>query len=173
MRGGTVASQELRHVIIYTDGYCKGNPGPGGYGVVIRYISRHWELSGGFRRTTCNRMELMAAIMGLRRLKERYRVTLYTDSDYLYSAMTKGWVRRWRDNGWMKVNKRDKIPNSDLWEELLRLCEQHEVEFIRGGAFAGSGDRSKCVQLVREAAARPDLAIDKGYESAEAKAILS
>src|SRR3972149_967225 len=105
--------KELKNVTIYTDGACLGNPGPGGYGVVLLYNKHRKELSSGFRLTTNNRMEIMAAIAGLKALTNRCVVTLYTDSQYLVNAMTKGWVEKWRANGW-KRNKQDRALNSDL-----------------------------------------------------------
>ena len=119
-------SKEPQKVIIYTDGACLGNPGPGGYGVVLLYDSHRKELSGGFRLTTNNRMEIMAAIVGLSALKRSCTATLYTDSQYLVNALTKGWVEKWRVNGWMR-NKRDRALNQDLWEQLLALCSRHKV----------------------------------------------
>ena len=95
----------MKHVIIYTDGACLGNPGPGGYGAVLLYNGNRKELSGGYRRTTNNRMEIMAVLAGLRSLKEPCQVTLYSDSRYVVDAMSKGWARNWRDKGWRKADK--------------------------------------------------------------------
>ena len=120
---------DLKHVVIYTDGACSGNPGPGGYGVVLLFNEHRKELSGGFRRTTNNRMELLGAIEGLRALKDRCSVKLHTDSQYVVNAIEKGWAAKWKANGWMR-NKKDKAINPDLWEQLLTLCKQHKVEFI-------------------------------------------
>ena len=122
-----------KHVIIYTDGACTGNPGPGGYGVVLIYGEHRHELSGGYRRTTNNRMELMGPIRGLETLNQSCRVTLHSDSQYVVEGIEKGWAKRWRSNGWMR-NKREKAVNPDLWGKLLDLCDIHEVEFrwVRG-----------------------------------------
>src|SRR3712207_2429428 len=109
---------DLKRVTIYTDGACLGNPGPGGYGVVLIYGTHKRELSGGFRLTTNNRMEIMAVIVGLQALKQRCAVTVYTDSQYVADSMTKGWAQRWRANGWRK-NKKEKALNPDLWGQLL------------------------------------------------------
>lgn len=97
----------LRPVTIYTDGACLGNPGPGGYGAVLLYGNRRKELSGGFRRTTNNRMEIMAAIVGLQALKLQCAVTLYTDSKYLQESIRLGWAKRWQEKGWKKNKGRE------------------------------------------------------------------
>src|SRR6266545_6512957 len=118
----------LKSVTIYTDGACIRNPGPGGYGVVLLYNQHRKELSGGYRLTTNNRMELMAAIMGLYALKAPCWVTLYSDSEYLVSSMQEGLPQRWRERGWRR-GKRGKALNSDLWEQLLHLCSRNIVKF--------------------------------------------
>ncbi len=155
--------RKRKEVTIYTDGGALGNPGPGGYGVILDYRGQRKELSGGFRHTTNNRMELMAAIEGLRALKEPCRVTLYTDSRYLVDAMEKGWARRWQANGWRR-NKREAALNADLWEELLRLCDTHDVRFVWVKGHSGHAENERCDQLVQEAARQPDLPPDPGYE---------
>ena len=152
-----------KEVTIYTDGGALGNPGPGGYGVILDYRGHRKELSGGFRHTTNNRMELMAAIEGLRALKEPCRVTLYTDSRYLVDAMEKGWARRWQANGWRR-NKKEEALNADLWEELLRLCDLHEVRFVWVKGHSGHPENERCDRLVQEAARQADLPPDSGYE---------
>ena len=154
--------KELKEVTIYTDGACLGNPGPGGYGVVLLYNKLRKELSSGFRLTTNNRMEIMAAIAGLKALKNGCIVTLYTDSQYLVNAMTKGWVEKWRANGW-KRNKHDRALNSDLWEQMLGLCRRHEVKFVWVKGHANNRENEHCDLLAREAASGPDLSDDKGY----------
>ncbi len=153
---------ELKHVTIYTDGACIGNPGPGGYGVVFLYQNHRKELSGGFRKTTNNRMEIMAAIVGLEALKEESRIMLYSDSEYLVKAMSKGWAQRWRANGW-KRNKKDRALNPDLWGRLLQLCEHHEVEFRWVMGHAGNAENVRCDGLAAQAAQQPNLPPDKGY----------
>jgi ribonuclease HI len=154
--------RELKPVTIYTDGACVGNPGPGGYGVVLIYGNHRKELAGGYCRTTNNRMEIMAAIVGLEALKEKCKVTLYSDSGYLVKAMSRGWVQRWRANSW-KRNKREKALNPDLWERLLQLCEHHEVEFIWVKGHAANPENVRCDELAMQAAQQPNLPIDKGY----------
>jgi ribonuclease HI len=152
-----------KQVTVYTDGACLGNPGPGGYGVVLLYGNHRKEISGGFRLTTNNRMEILAAIAGLEALREPCRVTLYSDSQYLVNAMRMDWAARWRANNWMR-NKREKALNPDLWERLLRLSESLAVEFrwIRG--HAGDPENERCDQLAMAAAKGENLATDTGYE---------
>jgi len=155
--------RELKHVTVYTDGACSGNPGPGGYGVVLLYQDYRRELSGGFRKTTNNRMEIMAAIVGLEALKEKCRITLYSDSAYLVKAMSEGWARRWQANGWMR-NKRERALNPDLWARLLQLCEYHEVDFIWVKGHAVSPENARCDELAMQAARQSNLPSDDGYE---------
>ncbi len=157
-------NNELKQVTIYTDGSCSHNPGPGGYGVVLLYDGHRKELSGGYRRTTNNRMEITAAIVGLRALKRRCAVTLYTDSQYLANAINKGWAVRWRANGWRR-NKQEEALNPDLWEELLNLCAQHEVKFVWVRGHAGNAENEVCDRLSTEAARRQGLPPDRGYEA--------
>ncbi|TAK34884.1 MAG: ribonuclease HI [Chloroflexota bacterium] len=154
---------EPKQIVIYTDGACLGNPGPGGYGVVILCDNQRKELSGGFRLTTNNRMEIMAAIVGLRELKDSCSVTLYTDSQYLSNAMSKGWAKRWRANGWMRNNK-EKALNPDLWEQLLGLCDRHVVRFVWVRGHAGNRENERCDQLSWQAARQRGLPHDPGYE---------
>jgi len=153
----------MKHVTLYTDGGCINNPGPGGFGVVLLYNSYRKELSGGFRRTTNNRMEILAAITGLEALKEPCRVTLYSDSQYLVNAIEKGWARRWQANGWMR-NKKEKAVNPDLWERLLELCKIHKVRFEWLRGHAGHDENERCDELATAAARASNLAIDEAYE---------
>ena len=118
----------MKAVEIYTDGACSGNPGAGGYGVVLLYGSARKELSEGYRLTTNNRMEVLAVIKGLEALKEPCQVTLYSDSKYVVDAIQKGWVKKWKANGWYR-NKKEKASNVDLWERLLVQLERHQVTF--------------------------------------------
>jgi ribonuclease HI len=158
--------ERLKRVTIYTDGACIGNPGPGGYGVVLLYKGRRKELSGGYRETTNNRMEIMAAIVGLKALKEKCEATLYSDSEYLVKAMTKGWVKRWRKNNWRR-NRKDKALNPDLWEQLLQLYEYHQVEFKWVKGHAKSAENNRCDELALEAAQQSNLPVDEGYNERE------
>ena len=154
---------KIENATLYTDGACIGNPGPGGYGVVLLFEGQRKELSGGFRLTTNNRMEIMAAIVGLQTLKSRCAVTLYSDSRYLVESMTQGWAKQWRANHWRR-GKRGKALNPDLWEQLLDLCDQHEVEFVWVHGHAGNRENERCDQLSMQAAQRPDLPADTAYE---------
>ena len=156
--------EKVNHVTIYTDGACLGNPGPGGYGTILLYQGHKKELSGGYRKTTNNRMEIMAALVGLGALKEKCKVTLYSDSEYLVNAMSKGWAQRWRANGW-KRNKREKVLNPDLWERLLQLCEHYEVQFSWVKGHAGTPENVRCDALAMQAAQQSNLPDDEGYIS--------
>jgi ribonuclease HI len=151
-----------KHVTLYTDGGCKNNPGPGGYGVVLLYNSHRKELSGGFRYTTNNRMEIYAAIAGLSALKEPCRVTVFSDSQYLVHAIEKGWARKWQANGW-KRNSKEKAINPDLWEKLLSLCDTHQVEFQWVRGHAGEAENERCDELATAAASASNLPEDAGY----------
>ena len=122
-------------VMIYTDGACSGNPGPGGWGAVLRFKGAEKELSGGERQTTNNRMELSAVIAALRALKEPCAVELYSDSKYVVDALEKGWAEGWRKKGWIKADKKPAL-NPDLWGELLELAAAHELRchWVKGHA---------------------------------------
>jgi ribonuclease HI len=154
-----------KHVLAYTDGSSLGNPGPGGYGVVLRHGQYEKELSGGFSCTTNNRMEILAAIKALEALKEPCTVTLHTDSQYLVNAIEKGWARRWQKSGWMR-NKKEAALNPDLWEILLALCQQHAVEFVWVRGHAGDTANERCDLLARTAAQQRGLPPDPGYDPA-------
>ena len=156
----------IKHVTIYTDGACVGNPGPGGDGTVLLFGRHRRELSGGYRKTTNNRMELMATIVGLKALKERCSVRLYTDSKYVVDAMTEGWAERWRANGW-KRNRKEMALNPDLWEELLELTNYHSVGFTWVRGHSGDAENERCDQLAVEAAHQADLPTDVIYETTE------
>jgi ribonuclease HI len=157
---------EAGKVVIHTDGGAIDNPGPGGYGVVLRYKNHRKELSGGFRSTTNNRMELLACIEGLKALKNPCQVVLYSDSRYVVNGVTKGWAAKWQANGW-KLSKRRKAENVDLWEQLLALCQQHDVEFRWVRGHAGNPDNERCDQLAMQAASRPNLPPDAAFETGE------
>ena len=149
-------------VTIHTDGACLGNPGPGGYGIILDYQGRRKELSGGYTLTTNNRMELLAAIVSLETLNRPSNVTLHSDSRYLVDAVSKGWAVRWRRNGWMR-NKREAAVNPDLWERLLNLLERHNVEFRWVRGHSGEPDNERCDELASAAARGDNLPADPGY----------
>ena len=139
------------NVTIYTDGACSGNPGPGGYGAILMYGAHKKELSGGNPNTTNNRMELMGVITALKALNRPCQVDLYTDSQYVVNAIEKGWAKKWQANGWMR-NKKEPALNADLWEELLRLCELHQVEIVWIKGHAGHPENERCDRLAVAAA---------------------
>ena len=137
---------ERKTVHLYTDGACSGNPGPGGWGAVLIYGEARKELSGGERDTTNNRMELTAAIRGLQALREPCRVILTSDSRYLVDAVTKGWLSSWQRRGWKKAGN-DPVLNVDLWQLLLPLLEQHQVEFVWVKGHAGHPENECCDRM--------------------------
>ena len=155
---------DLKHVTIYTDGACRGNPGPGGYAAILIHNGKRKEVVGGYRCTTNNRMEIMAAIAGLQALRSPCAVTLYTDSAYLAKSMTEGWVQRWQANDW-KRNKRERAINIDLWEQLLTLCDTHDVRFAWVKGHADSTENKRCDQLACKVAQSKNLPADPGYEN--------
>ncbi len=149
----------MKEVIIYTDGACSGNPGPGGYAAVLIFQGKRKEISGGYKNTTNNRMEMMAAIEGLHSLKQPCKVSLYSDSQYVVQSINQGWVEKWRANNW-KRNKKDSAKNVDLWIDLMKLVEMHEVKFIWTRGHAGDTENERCDQLAVEAASRSNLPED-------------
>ena len=136
----------MKNVTIYTDGACSGNPGPGGWAVILRYGEAEKVLSGGEKSTTNNRMELMAAIQGLRALKEPCEITLYSDSRYLVDGIEKGWARAWRSRGWMRT-KNEPAKNPELWGELLELLEKHRTELRWVKGHADDPNNARCDAL--------------------------
>lgn len=136
----------MKTVEIFTDGACSGNPGPGGWGAILRFGKITKELSGGEAQTTNNRMELSAVIAALSALKEPCKVILTSDSKYIIDAVTLGWAKKWQANGWMR-NRKDKALNPDLWEELLRLLSIHTVEFVWVKGHAGHPENERCDAL--------------------------
>lgn len=143
----------MKHVEIFTDGACQGNPGPGGWGAVLRYNGTEKELSGGEKDTTNNRMELSAVIEALKALREPCAVTLYSDSQYVCNALKLGWAKKWRANGWMR-NKKEPALNPELWEELLKLCDIHTLEVVWVKGHAGHPENERCDALAVAAAQR-------------------
>jgi ribonuclease HI len=156
------AADVLDPVLIHTDGACLGNPGPGGYGAVLSHRGRSKELSGGFRLTTNNRMEILAVIVAVEALKKTCEVQVVTDSQYVRNAIEKGWLARWKKNGWRTSDKKD-VKNRDLWERLDQALAAHRVSFgwVRG--HSGHPENERCDQLAKAAAMGQDLAEDSGY----------
>ncbi|WP_143959696.1 ribonuclease HI [Litoribacter populi] len=147
-------------IVIYTDGAAKGNPGPGGYGTVLMYKDHRKELSEGFRRTTNNRMELLAVIKGLEELKvQGIPVTIYSDSKYVVDAVEKGWIWSWQKKGF-----KDK-KNVDLWKRYIPLHMRFKPKFVWVKGHAGNKENEVCDQLAVEASMMPNLPPDVGYES--------
>ena len=136
----------MKQVDIYTDGACRGNPGPGGFGAILVYAGIEKEFSGGEPQTTNNRMELLAAITALSALKEPCAVTLYSDSKYLVDAVSQKWVYGWRKKGWKKADGKPAL-NADLWERLLALLETHSVRFIWVKGHNGHPYNERCDRL--------------------------
>lgn len=136
----------MKNVEIFTDGACSGNPGPGGWGCILRYKQTEKEISGGEKNTTNNRMELTALIKGLECLKEPCEVTAYSDSKYLCDAVIKGWAEKWQKNNWIKSNKKPAL-NTDLWDTLLKLLKIHEVKLIWVRGHAGHPENERCDRL--------------------------
>ena len=137
---------EKKLVYIFSDGACSGNPGPGGYGVILRCDGREKELSGGAPDTTNNRMELSGVIAGLEALKFPCKVILQTDSRYVVDGIEKGWAKSWQRNNWIKSDKKPAL-NRDLWEKLLKLLEIHEVSFVWIKGHAGHEENERCDRL--------------------------
>ena len=140
----------MKEIEIYTDGACSGNPGPGGWGSILMYKGVEKELSGGERETTNNRMELTAVIEALKALKEPCKVQLYSDSKYVIDALSKGWARGWKAKGWIKSDRKPAL-NADLWDELLKLCDMHELNCHWVKGHADNKYNSRCDEMaVRE-----------------------
>ena len=143
----------MKNVIIYTDGACSGNPGPGGWGAILMYGEHKLELSGGEVHTTNNRMELTGPIMALRRLNTPCEVSLYSDSSYLINAFTQGWLVNWQRRNWVKSDKKP-VENQDLWQELLKLTAVHNVKWIKVRGHADNEYNNRCDELARAAIKR-------------------
>ncbi len=159
--------EAILEISIYTDGSCMRNPGGrGGYGAVLLFQQNRRELQGGFRRTTNNRMELMAAIAGLQSIEaDGAIVRIYSDSRYLVDSMSKRWVQSWQRRGWKKKYGKP-CANIDLWIELLNLCKRHTVSFEWVRGHSGNAENARCDFLALAACSQKDLAVDIGYEQA-------
>ena len=140
----------MEEVIIYTDGACSGNPGPGGWGSILMYKGNKKEISGGKENTTNNVMELTAVIEGLKLLKFPCKVKLYSDSAYVVNAFVQKWIYGWLKNGWVNSNK-EPVKNKELWQELYELTKVHEVEFIKVKGHSDNEFNNRCDELARNA----------------------
>ncbi len=143
----------MKHVEIFTDGACSGNPGPGGYGAILRYGAHTKEISGGAAETTNHRMELLGVIEALKLLKEPCQVVVTTDSQYVFNGIEKGWARNWKKKGWRRAGN-EPVANPELWEELLNLCDQHKVAFQWVRGHDGHPENERCDELAVAAIAR-------------------
>lgn len=153
----------MKKVDVYTDGACSGNPGRGGYGAILMYGEHRKECSGGFARTTNNRMEIYAAIVALEALREPCEVLLYSDSRYLVDAVTKNWLSAWKRRGWKKQDN-DPVLNVDLWQRLMTLLTTHKVTFRWVKGHASNEHNNRCDELARNAiSASGELPEDTGF----------
>lgn len=154
----------MKEIDIYTDGSSRGNPGPGGYGTVVRYGAHTRELAQGFVKTTNNRMEILSAVAGLEILKEPCRVTVHSDSRYLVDAQSKGWVESWKKRGWRKADK-SAVKNVDLWMRLERAAAPHRIEWRWVKGHDGHEMNERCDRLATMAAdgEMGPLLVDEGF----------
>jgi len=153
----------LKEITIYTDGSARNNPGPGGYGVVLLFNGKRKELSAGYRKTTNNRMELLAVIEGLQALKEHCKVKIYCDSKYVIEPIQKGWLFSWKVKNWTR-GKKEKVKNPDLWVLLDALLQKHDVEFHWVKGHNGNRENDRCDFLAVSASDDKNLLIDENYE---------
>jgi len=151
-----------KHVEIFTDGSCLGNPGPGGYGAVLKYKETSKELSQGYKLTTNNRMEMLATIVALQSLKEPCTVTLTTDSQYVRQGITQ-WISKWQKNNWKTASRQD-VKNVDLWKQLYAENQRHKVQWNWVKGHSGHIENERCDDLARQAAESNNLLEDLGYK---------
>ncbi len=156
-------SNSLKSVEIFTDGSAQGNPGPGGYGVILSHGKHMKELSEGFKHTTNNRMELLAVIAGLEALKYPCKVKITSDSQYVVKSIDRGTVARWRARGWRRINSKSKVKNIDLWQRYLEAAERHEVEIVWIKGHTGHPKNEICDSLASSAAQSNELSEDTGF----------
>ncbi|MBU0702024.1 ribonuclease HI [bacterium] len=140
------ASSDNNVFILYTDGACKGNPGPGGWAAILIVNEEEQEFSGGERNTTNNQMELMGVIQGLKAIKIPSRIKIYSDSAYIINAFTQNWIKKWLVNGW-KTAGNDPVKNQNLWQDLLKLTQPHQVEWIKVKGHSGDNYNERCDRL--------------------------
>lgn len=152
-------------IYAYSDGSAIGNPGPGGFGVVLSYKGHRKEISQGYKFTTNNRMELLGAIKALEFLKKKEKVVLTTDSRYVVDGINLGWAKKWKENGWMRT-KKERAMNVDLWSRFLQQIDRHNVRIIWTRGHSGNVENERCDILANTAAKETDLIEDTGYETA-------
>jgi ribonuclease HI len=140
----------VKEIMIYTDGACSGNPGPGGWGAVMFYGEHRKEFSGGEKLTTNNRMELTAPIEALKQLKEPCKVKVYSDSAYLVNCFQQGWLKNWQKNGWMN-SKKQPVENQDLWKQLVQVMEMHQVAYVKVKGHSDNEWNNRCDEIARAA----------------------
>lgn len=157
-------AEKLPEVQIYTDGACSSNPGPGGYGAILKYGNYTREISGGYRTTTNNRMELMGIIKSLGELKRPCIIQLYSDSRYIVDAMTKGWVANWIKNNWRRSDG-SPAKNVDLWKRIIELSRPHRITWIWVKGHSDNELNSRCDQLAVQASKGEDLEVDSVFEN--------
>ena len=154
----------MKTVDLYTDGACSGNPGPGGCAAILIHGPHRKELTRGFRRTTNNRMELLAVLLGLRALKDPCIVDIHTDSRYVMDAIEEGWLQRWKTNGW-RTTARKPVKNDDLWKDLDAALAPHQTRFHWIKGHRGHPENTRCDTLAVAASKAPTLEIDSAFES--------
>ncbi|HBY21272.1 MAG: ribonuclease HI [Clostridiales bacterium GWE2_32_10] len=152
----------MKKIDIYTDGACSGNPGPGGYGTILKYKDTEKILSEGYKLTTNNRMEILSVIVGLEILTTPCEVTLYTDSRYVVDSISLGWAKKWKQNNWMR-NKKEKALNADLWDRMLHLLDIHKVNVVWVKGHAGHEYNERCDKLAVAASKKAELLDDEEY----------
>lgn len=152
----------MKHITIYTDGSSRGNPGPGGYGTLLIYNGHQKELSGGFAKTTNNRMEILAALCGIESLKESCKVTVYSDSKYVIDTMDKGWIHGWEKKGWSR-GPRKPLKNVDLWKRMLDAVRDHDITWKWVKGHSGHPENERCDVLATTAADRRGNPVDEGF----------
>lgn len=153
-----------KNIEIFTDGSSSGNPGPGGWAALIRKDGKTRELSGGYRRTTNNRMELMAVICALETVQGPSDVDVYSDSSYLVNSINKGWLQKWQKKGWVRTGNQP-VPNADLWKKLLTLLKEKTIHFHWVEGHAGHPENERADRLAVQAGSKASLPVDAGYES--------
>lgn len=163
-----MALNPTKEVSVYTDGACRGNPGPGGYGIILEYKATKKEFAEGFRWTTNNRMELKALVKALSLLKEPCRLKITTDSKYLLGGIDEGWLHLWKSRGW-KTKQGDTVQNRDLWEKLDELLKPHLSNFIWVKGHADNPENNRCDELAVVAATEKAISIDEAYEALNPK----